>query len=140
MFQSYCSKCRKTVPVQLLVSDNDLELALDNNTEIKVKHTVSGDDHVWILSDQDLDNLINRQRTTPIWYAKCPNFPDHWLLFHNSTHEQLSAQCLLCGPNFMVNIGKTKKGYVRVSERDAGFTIREPKPGEAKGQSESQAT
>jgi Holliday junction resolvase RusA-like endonuclease len=64
MFQSYCSKCRKTVPVQLLVSDNDLELALDNNTEIKVKHTVSGDDHVWILSDQDLDNLI---KVPPSW-------------------------------------------------------------------------
>ena len=82
------------------------------------------------MSNQDEYNVRNEQ----VWYAKCPNSfkpIEHWLVFHKDTGKRLNAQCRFCGPGVMVKIDNVKKGFVHLSESDAGFTTKEPMPDEA---------
>ena len=135
MFQAYCNDCQKTVTVQLLLSSSDLKLALDNDADVKVMHTVPNvGDHEWSLSSQDKDNMRHQhQRNILVQYAKCPNkinVIEHWLLFDNATDVRLNAQCRYCGPNVIVKVDKPKNGLVSLGESDEGYTTIEPEPEE----------
>jgi hypothetical protein len=58
MLQAYCSDCKKTVTVLPILSGNGLKRALEENSDVRVMHTVPGHgDHVWSLSQPERDNL-----------------------------------------------------------------------------------
>lgn len=58
ILRAYCATCKETVGVQPILNSSELELALDQNTDIEVMHTpAGGGDHRWSLDQQAKDNL-----------------------------------------------------------------------------------
>jgi hypothetical protein len=60
--QALCSICEKRVTAFTLLGDNDLELLLDRNGEIMVRHMLGDDsgnrlDHRWSLVGKEKENL-----------------------------------------------------------------------------------
>lgn len=60
--QALCSICERKVTAFTLLGDNDLELLLDRNEEIIVRHVFGDDsgkhlDHRWTLVGKEKENL-----------------------------------------------------------------------------------